>query len=110
MTKQTHSTPLFVLSAASSLCFCSIACLNFVASLYSFFNSLLVTGSHSFLLSVGDWLSKALTVLGTGWRVATSISVAHSSSAPIVRSERELAADWAGEFVSDANVDPFASL
>ena len=87
-----------------------MACLNLVASLYSFFNNLLVTESHSFLLSVGNWFSKGLTDLGTGCRVETSISMAHSSSAPVVRSEREVAADGTGELLSDTDVDPLASL
>jgi len=106
----THSTPFFLLSAASSLCFCSIACLNLVASLYSFLNNLVVTESHSFLLSVGSWFSKGLMALGTGCRVEISIRVAHSSSTPIVRSEREVAADGTGELLPDISVDPLASL
>ena len=48
----THCTPLRFLSAASSLCFCSMACLCLVASEYSLDNNLLVTFSQSFLLSL----------------------------------------------------------
>src|ERR1700722_8053803 len=75
----THSIPLRFLSAASSLCFCSILTFSFVASPYSFFRSRLVTPSHNLLLSCGSCFSRGLTDLGTGFSVLTSSSVPQSS-------------------------------
>ena len=76
----THSSPFFFLSAAFSRCLCSIACLCFVASLYSFANSRLVTFSHSFRLSNACWCSSGRTRFGTTSSVDRSRSVAGSSA------------------------------
>lgn len=76
----TDSSPFFFLSAAFSLCRCSIVCLCFVASPYSFANKLFVTFSHSLRLSYACCVSKGLTLFGTSSSVERSMSVAGSSA------------------------------
>lgn len=60
----TYCIPFLFRSAASSLCFCSIACLNLLASPYCLLIRFFVTFSHNFLLSVGNCFSKGLTIFG----------------------------------------------
>src|SRR5882762_50116 len=74
----THSIACLFLSAASSLCRCSIANLYFVASPYSFLINRVVTSCHNFRLSFGSCLSIGLTALGITLSVDKSNSVAYS--------------------------------
>ena len=77
MTKS-HSKPFFFRSAAISRCFCSMASLILVASLYSFFSKLLVTCSHNFRDSFGCCRDSGRTDLGTTCKIDRSIRVFHS--------------------------------
>src|ERR1700729_788900 len=94
MTIDTYSTPCRFLSAASSLCFCSIANLYFVASPYSFLINRVVTSCHNFRLSFENCLSIGLTVFGITLSIDRSSNVEYSPvSAVLVTSDADVAAE-----------------
>lgn len=77
--KTTHSSPFLFLSAAFSLCLCSIACFPLVASPYAFALNRLVTSTHNRLLSYACCFFSGRTRFGTTNNVDMSINVPPST-------------------------------